>query len=274
MIVTPSNRAGQIAAFPSELTGTVPRDVRLSASGIAVAVVVSLMAVGALVSAIVMSIATLRAREPRERVTVSAQTLAVEQRRGEHPRRIVTYSFEVNGRSFQGRTRLQERDRREFLRGTPIPIEYVASDPELSWVVGYEPGGVPPWAVPLLSGALLAAAAGITWRLRRDWVLLSEGRAALARVTSPKKVHRDKHTAYEITTVFQDLSGATHTMRYDASKTPPPVGTLVAIVYHRDNPRWNTVYPLKFVRPSRAPVRARPSRGERAASFLAGNAQR
>ncbi|PYR72707.1 MAG: hypothetical protein DMF86_22770 [Acidobacteria bacterium] len=228
MIVTPSNRAGQIAALPSELTGTVPRDVRLSASGIAVAVVLSLMAVGALVSAIVMSIATLRAREPRERVTVSAQTLAVEQRRGEHPPRIVTY----------------------------------------------EPGGVPPWAVPLLSGALLAAAAGITWRLRRDWVLLSEGRAALARVTSQKKVHRDKHTAYEITSVFQDLSGATHTMRYDASKTPPPVGTLVAIVYHRDNPRWNTAYPLKFVRPSRAPVRARPSRGERAASFLAGNAQR
>ncbi|PYR58752.1 MAG: hypothetical protein DMF85_09765, partial [Acidobacteria bacterium] len=68
--MTPSNRAGQIAAFPSELTGTVPRDVRLSASGIAVAVVVSLMAVGALVSAIVMSIATLRTREPRERVTV------------------------------------------------------------------------------------------------------------------------------------------------------------------------------------------------------------
>src|SRR2546426_940320 len=83
-------------------------------------------------------------RALRERVTVSAQTLAVDQRRGEHPRRIVTY----------------------------------------------EPGGVPPWAVPLLSGALLAAAAGITWRLRRDWVLLSEGRAALARVTSQKKVHR------------------------------------------------------------------------------------
>jgi hypothetical protein len=132
------------------------------------------------------------------------------------------------------------------------------------------PRGVPLWAIPLVPAALLLAAGAIAWGVRRDWVLLSEGRAAGARVVSQKKVHRDKHTAYEITCEFRDLSGAMHTMRYDAAKAPPAVGAELTVVYHRDDPRRHTVYPLRLVRPSRAPQRSRARR--RTSSFLHGRA--
>jgi hypothetical protein len=81
---------------------------------------------------------------------------------------------------------------------------------------------------------------------------MSEGRGVQGRVIGQKKVHRDKHTAYQITCSFQDFSGATRTMHYDVAKAPPAAGTPITIVYHRDNPRWVRVYPMKFVRPARA----------------------
>ena len=132
------------------------------------------------------------------------------------------------------------------------------------------PRGVPLWVIPLVPASLFVAVAGIVRGLRRNWVLLSEGRAAQARVVSQKKVHRDKHTAYQITCEFRDLSGALHTMRYDAMKAPPAIGTELTIVYHRDDPRWHAVYPLRLVRPVRAPQPSGRTR-RRSASFLAGH---
>jgi hypothetical protein len=252
MSVMSSGRNGGTPAFPSELTGMVPRDVRFTSAGIAVVAIVCLLVLGALVSAILLSIDVARARHPRERASTLAQTVAVEVRRGEHPRRGVSYRFEVDGRAFAGRATLRERDRRDLFEGGTIQVEYIRSDPSMNWVTGYEPRPVPAWAVPLVAGVLIALAGAIAWHLRRDWVLMSEGRGVQGRVIGQKKVHRDKHTAYQITCSFQDFSGATRTMHYDVAKAPPAAGTPITIVYHRDNPRWNRVYPLKFVRPARA----------------------
>ena len=132
------------------------------------------------------------------------------------------------------------------------------------------PRGVPLWVIPLIPASLLVAVAGIARGLRRNWMLLSEGRAAQGRVISQKKVHRDKHTAYQITCEFRDLSGALHTMRYDVMKAPPAIGAELTIVYHRDDPRWHAVYPLRLVRPVRAPQPSRRTR-RRNAFFLAGH---
>ena len=270
MTLTTSARTAQRWTMPSELAGMVPRDVQLSSAGRIVAALVAALTMAALGAALGMSIAVARGGERRERALVDAPTVAVERTRGDHPRRIVRYGFEVEGRSYQGRTRLREGDRRDLFQGTLVPVEYVISDPKVNWIRGYEPRGVPPWAIPLVSGSLLAVAALIARGLRRSWRLLSEGRAVEARVLSQKKVRRDKHTAYEITCEFRDLSGATHTMRYDALKAPPSVGTALTIVYHRDDPRWQAVYPLRYVHPTRAPQRAR-RRGQRKSSFLEGN---
>jgi hypothetical protein len=270
MTVTTSARTVQRWALPSELAGMVPRDVRLSSAGRVVAALAAALMAAAVAAAIALSIAVAGGREHRERVLVDAQTISVDRTGGEHPRRIVSYRFAVDDRSYQGRTRLREGDHREVFQGTLIPVEYVASDPAENWIRGYEPRGVPPWTIPLVSGSLLAAAAGVARGLRRSCVLLSEGRAVEARVLSQKKVQRDKHSAYEITCEFRDLSGALHSMRYDVLKAPPAVGTALTIVYHRDDPRWHAVYPLRNVRPARAPQRARRT-SRRRSSFLEGH---
>ena len=88
--------------------------------------------------------------------------------------------------------------------------------------------------------------------VRRQWILLSEGRVAQARVIGTKKVRRDKRTAFRVSYEFQTLSGAKQTSRYEVGKTPPPIGTVIPIVYHRDKPQWSAKYPFQLVRPGRS----------------------
>ena len=253
----------QTFRLPPELAGDVPRDVRLTSGGIAVAVVAVALAIGAVVFPIVMSIAVSRAgeqRQVREREGIavpSALVVAVELSRGgkrQSPRRSVTYRYEANGRAYQGRLTLPERDRSRINIGDTIPIVYVESQPDTSWAKGYEPGSGPPLLViPLVSAVLLLGALCVGWSVRREWILLSEGRAAQGRVTAFKKVHRHEHRAYSVRYEFRTLSGATQAARCEVGKTPPAVGALVPVVYHRDRPTWSAVYPLRLVRPSRTP---------------------
>lgn len=253
MTVMTSARSVARWTVPPELSGMIPRDVQLSPAGRTLAALVAALIMAALVAAIAMSVAAATAAERGPRASVDARALRVERTRGERPRRIVSYTFSIDGRTYGGRTTLRERDHRDVFQGTLLPVEYVVSNPGVNWIRGYERGGLPVWLIPLVSISLLAAAGGIARLLRRSWVLLSEGRAVQARVLSQRKVRRDKHPAYEITSEFRDLSGARHTMRYDVLKAPPAVGSTLTVVYHRDDPRWHAVYPLQLVRPTRAP---------------------
>lgn len=257
MSTTHAVRTAETLRLPSELLGAIPRDVRLTGGGVAATLVALAMAIGALASAILMSVAYVHAEErrqlrERERIAIEAEVAQVALRRGEHPRRIVTYRYEVDGRSYTGRTVLRQSDRRAVVEGGPISVAYVQSHPETNWTIGYEADGFPLWVIPLTSVSLLLAAAAITWSVRRQWVLLSEGRVAQARVTAYKKVRKEHRTAYRVSYEFQALSGATRTARCDVGKKPPPLGTMIPVVYHRDQPQWSAAYPLAFVRPSRA----------------------
>ncbi len=244
------------ARIPDELQGSIPREVRLSGGGVVLAVVAVAMAVGALVSAILMSIAYQRQQREqqireRDAVTVQAEVADVTVRRGDNPRRIVTYRYEAGGRLYTGRTSFGERAHRELEAGSRIAIGYVPSAPGTSWMIGHEPGGVPLVAIVLIPLGLVSGAAAMALGLRRQWILLMEGRPALARVIDQKRVHRDKHRAYQVTYEFQTLSGSTKTGSFEVGKNPPAVGTVVPIVYHPDNPRRTAKYPLTLVRPDR-----------------------
>ena len=247
----------KLSHVPPELQGAVPRDVRLTAAGSVLVAMAIAAAAAAFVTVIVMSVAYSRAAEEkqlRERAGVSA-TARVEQvvvRRGEHPRRIVTYRYDVGGRSYAGRVTLHENDRRDVARGTPMRIEFVPWRPEASWMAGDRPSPFPIWAIPIAAISLLLTASLIAWTVRRQWILLTEGRAALARVTGFKKVHRE-HTrkAYRVSYEFKTLSGARQTSKCEIGKAPPPIGSVFPIIYHRDQPTWSATYPLALVRPSR-----------------------
>jgi hypothetical protein len=234
----------------------VPRDVRLTGGGLAVAAVAIAIAIGALVAVIFMSIAYARTSDERmlrerEAVAGEAEVVQVVERRGESQRRDVTYRYDVDGRTYTGQTRLHKGDRREMAQGTGVPIAYVASQPAKSWMVGYGSAGFPVWMIPLTALSLLATAAAVSRGLRRQWILLSEGRPARARVTGLKEVHNDERRAYRVSYEFQTLSGATQTSRCEVGKAPPPIGAVIPIVYHRDKPAWSAAYPLQLVRPGR-----------------------
>ena len=241
---------------PPELQGALPRDVRLTAAGRVLVAMAIATAAAAFMTVVVMSVVYGRAaeeRQLRERAGVSA-TARVEQvvwRRGEHPRRIVTYRYDVGGRSYVGRVTLHENDRRDIARGTPMRIEFVPSRPEASWVAGDRPSPFPLWVIPLAALSLLLTGSLVARSVRRQWILLTEGRAALARVVGFKKVHRKERKAYKVSYEFETLSGAKQTARCEVGKTPPPIGTVIPIVYHRDQPTWSATYPLALVRPSR-----------------------
>ncbi len=256
MMATHATRRLPGVAVPDELLGVVPRQVRLTGGGLAVAVMAVAMAIASVVSAILLSIAYDRdGRErqlrARDAVTAQAQIIQVRLQHGDHPRRIVTYLYEVNGRRYTGRTTLRQRDRRDVREGSAESIWYLASRPATSWMAGYEPGGFPVLLIPLISISLLLGAAGLAWIVRRQWILLSEGRVAQARVTGHTKVQHGEHRALRVSYEFRTLSGATRTGSYEVRKNPPPEGTFLPIVYHRDNPGRSARYPLQLVRPER-----------------------
>ena len=248
--------ASSLVGLPPELAGSVPRDVRLTMGGLVVASLAVAAAVGALVAGIVMTLVYLRAsddRQARERdgVEANAAVAQVLERRGDGPRRVVTYRYNVGGGSYTGRTALRNRDRRVFRPGVPIRIGFVPARPDRSWMIGYEPSGFPLWVIPLTVFSLALVAVALVWSVRRQWILLSEGRPARARVTALKRVSSDKGKRYRVTYEFQTLSGARQQSRCDIGKTPPAIGAIIPVVYHRDRPDWSATYPLQLVRPGR-----------------------
>jgi len=47
------------------------------------------------------------------------------------------------------------------------------------------------------------------------------------------------------------LGGARQQSRCDIGNTPPEIGAIIPVVYHRDRPDWSATYPLHLVRPGR-----------------------
>jgi hypothetical protein len=236
--------------------GSVPREVRLTGNGKAAVAMAILCAAAAVALAIGLSIlharqqaaADLRAREG---VHAIATVVSASRTREEHPRSVVTYRYDAAGRAYQNTLRLPERDRRQFVEGDQIGILYLRSRPAISWAAGDEPGVLPIGIVPLIAGALLLIAWLIAWNVGREKTLLSEGRLAEARIVSTKRVHSQHHHGYRIAYEFTTLSGAKIAARVERRRAPAGVGATVPVIYHRDNPRRNALYPLTLVAPAR-----------------------
>ena len=249
-------QTGRMHAGQPGLSAVTPRDVRLTGAGIALIATAVAFGVGAIASAVFLFLAYTQSEErrelrQREKRGIDAQVVAVARTGDEGRNRLVSYRFDVDGQSYTGRTRLRKGDRRPVAQGAQLSIEYMRSNPKESWIRGYEPERFPFWVIPLVPMSLLLAATLMGTSVRRQWTLLTEGRVAQARVTAHKRIHIGDHKGFRVNCEFQDFSGALHTARYDSRKTPPPIGSVVPVVYHRDNANWSAFYPLKLVRPSR-----------------------
>ena len=249
-------RVTQTVTLPTELLGEIPRDVELTPAGRATLAVAGALAAAAVISAVVMFFAYSRGEErqalrQREAVFTNAEITKITFSTEENERRpTVTFAYEVDGRSYVNRRRLRSSDRRVVAEGGTIPIGFLPSEPQTSWVEGYEERGFPIAVVPLVSGALLLAATLSAAAVRRQQTMLSEGRATLGRVVNHKKTSSShgRTKGYRVTCEFKTLSGAPRSASYSTEKAPPPIGAIVPILYHRDNPKRTSGYPVPLVR--------------------------
>ena len=163
-------------------------------------------------------------------------------------RATVHYRFQVDDVNQTGTTRLRRADRERYAAGSEVEIRYLQSDPRASWLEGYAPSRRPMWIAFALPAAAAAAAFGLWLAIRRQRALLTHGRVAAAAVKHVEKKRADKGTVWRVHYEWIVLSGATRKGRYTHSKkTPPAIGTIVPVVYDRDNPARHSRYPLSLV---------------------------
>lgn len=231
-------------------------DIRLTANGKAAMAVACMLAAGALAAAVILPAIHTRQRAERARlragaISTSATIAAVTVTRGEQPRQNVTYRYEAGGRTYEHTARMPQRDRRPLAVGASFPIFYLDAEPARSWLPGTEPDVLPLWLVPLVTCSLALFSAALFWRIRRDRVLLSEGRLVEGRVIDSKKVKHQHHHAHRVRYSFTTLSGAAVTGTAEMRRSPGGIGDAIRILYHRDDPTRNAIYPLALVTPER-----------------------
>ena len=231
-----------------------PRPVRLTGTGWFMAVFGMLLLVGAPVAGLSLHALAVRERALREAidtegVRASAVVSALTRTQGDKPRFYVVYRYEAAGRSHQGRVNVSRSYWNQLRVGSSFTVRYLPAEPGRSWVRGFEPG-TPFWAGPL--AALSMAVAGmLPWlAIRRQWMLLAEGRPAQAQVTLSKKVRHQHGMKYQVGYEFRLMSGATRSGRYESQKSPPANGTTIQVVYNPDRPEHSMPYPLALVRPA------------------------
>jgi hypothetical protein len=167
---------------------------------------------------------------------------------GKSPQYNVAYRYPAGGEDHQGRRAIRQSEWRRLQVGSPLPVRYLPASPARSWIAGYEPRGNF-WVGPVAALGL-AILAVIAWqKLRREWMLLAEGRAASATVTRTRMVYTQHGWHYKISYEFRTLSDTLVSGRCRARRSPPPVGTTIQIVYDPDNPQRSGRYPFSLVRP-------------------------
>jgi hypothetical protein len=238
-----------------ELTPSRPRPVRLNGSGWVVAIVGVLLAAGSPVGGIWLYSAGVRNRDLRrsieaQGIPAGAVVAGLSRTRGEHPKYIVSYRYPAGERFYNGRGSIRRAEWAKLQIGSGLTVRYLPSNPARSWVLGYEPRQILFWVGPVVALSL-AFFAWIAWNeLRKQWMLLSEGRPAEARVVGSKKIlHSHGRANHNVRYEFRLMSGAMSTGKYGTQKSPPEAGTTIRIVYDPDNPKRNAPYPLSLVRP-------------------------
>lgn len=129
-----------------------------------------------------------------------------------------------------------------------IAVVLLAAAPILGTLVYVFGRGVPPAIALTLFLGLGAVGAALVGSLRRQRELLSSGRAAVARVTSSRKVNQGKHQGQEVSYEFTILSGAMRTGKYYVEKNSPAPGAALIVLYEAENPSRSVRYPPSLVR--------------------------
>ena len=237
--------------MPPELDRYLPREVALSAGGRVVAGLTVLLLAGAIGSGVAIWTAAGNAqarlaRLEREGVWTTATVVATGRNRDEEGGWFIRYQYDADGGTHTGQARLRRGERMDV--GTRVPVHYLREAPDAAWPAGHEPRGVPAWLAFMAAGTMVFGAVALLLLLRKQLTLLAEGRAVEARVVRAYKVRSGSHSHSRAEYEFRTLSGAVRRIRLAVAGRMPEAGSVVTMLYDRDNPGVGAVYPLPLVK--------------------------
>jgi hypothetical protein len=239
---------------PVLVKATPPREVRVNALGATMLCLAGALVVGGMWGGVELSRRAETASRhislfESQRIVAAGDVIQLRRRGGGNDHRITAhYRYTARGRELTGQTTLRRDERDRYVVGSPIAVWYLASEPDVSWLDGYSPRPQASWpatAVPLACGV---SALALIWTVRRQSNLLTYGRPAMASVTKVQRKRTDKGTIWMVHYEFTTMSGATRTGKYNHGKKHlPAVGTMMPILYDRDNTFRHSKYPMPFV---------------------------
>jgi hypothetical protein len=158
---------------------------------------------------------------------------------------MVTYEFQAEGRTYHRSVGAPLSVWKKLAPGSPLTVRFLPSDPAHNHPSDWAESTMPLW-LALLLGCLLAAGGGVlVLVLRWQLALLSEGRPAPAVVTRYSHAqHGQKNIHYE----FPLFGGGMAKGRRGPSRRLPAIGATLCVIYDRENPRRNALYPLKMAK--------------------------
>jgi hypothetical protein len=239
-------------APPPELAGMGPREVRLTTTGKVLTGVAVFMFLSAI--AAYLGLSRLEQRQTAEREALrstSIETRAIVTRhwhtgdKGDEAR--IAYTFEYEGTTYHGSSAAPQRIWRSLDVGSPITVRFVPARPELNHPSEWERDVMPAWLPGAATGWLAFIGLLLVFLIRRQSRLLSDGRAAPARVTGHRRVKNGHVVKYE----FALPEGGTLKGSGQTRRSPPGVGSTICIVYDPDKPKRNRSYPMDLVRVER-----------------------
>jgi hypothetical protein len=189
----------------------------------------------------------------RDAIVTSADVVRLWRGSDEHKTPWVAYRYAVDGRSFEGRTKMGSAAWKKLQVGATLPVRYLRADPGRNLAAGVQSGGIPIWLPFLIAGALASVSGLFYAGIRVQRRLLAEGRAAPAIVTGHTKTHTSHGgTHRSMAYTFPLLSGATVAGKSSTSSKPPGIGSIICVLYDPERPRRSIPYPLPLVRPARS----------------------
>ena len=241
-------------APPAGLNRSRPREVRLTANGVALLIAAVVLFAGAVAAFALLSReavqqANVRRDLAEHGVDAVAEVTRLWRSTGDSHQPWVAYRWTAGGRTLGGELKVRLATWNSLHVGSPLAIRYNPSDPRHSVLAGTEPQALPLGVAYLASALLVVGGLGCILLLRQQRQLLRDGRAAPAIVVKRAK-HQTQHGGSVVTINYEFplLSGATARGRTQMGRNAPAVGAVLCIVYDTDRPRRSTPYPMKLVR--------------------------
>jgi hypothetical protein len=241
---------------PPELSRSAPRDLRLTSRGRVLIVLAWLIGsaalpCGALLYRVARQEFDAAAAFEQHAVSTTAVVDRLWRKKGDGNPTFAAFHFNAGEARIAGEARMRRSEWQELRVGAPLAVRYLPDDPRQWRIAGARRSGLPFWVAYLIPALLIGVSLACAGEVRRQRVLLSEGRVAPARITSLKKHHGAHGAAHnEIAYEFPLLDGGTATGRASATKSSA-VGGTIAVVYDPDRPGRSRPYPFSLVTPHR-----------------------